>query len=845
MSETHHVEARSPRVAILAVHGVGKHAPGQTQNEIADLLMSLPVSPDSQRSFRPFRSVGIQIPLQPVITGASLPSKRMGRFSKILDVFEERSAKFSSVATQYKSLHGEPSRGELGNDFTKMLLEGYKGGADGNTYITDRLEGARVGNANHAPADVHIYEALWADLASPNNTILSFFLALFQLLLHLGSLSRLDVDMSSARNSGLLWQFYLTMQRYAVRMLQIFLPLLKVILLIVVFSSIPALEKVKEVSNSIPIVLCGIAGFVLSFFLLTRHSRPVTYHPWIWAALAFTPGVAGVIVGVGACYVFNDPIVAGAIASWIILGAPLFYYVLSRYEDVRQGVQITGWTSYGLFFLIFLISLTYADMSVLQATFWVLEVVVAALRLSWFLMFCFASLALSLGSIIWRREQDKVNKARLRAAIRTSRLALALPTFLFMLITGLIMAGMFNIANKLQPCFFPVKVIEHAQPALAWLARFHLVPVPVADSLAFRNDYLQSLLVLSLGYQFPITLALFAAGLFLLVWWALPGALTERFPLRDSKIPPRSSTNAESTRLGTWISRGLDATSAVTFLIWCSIFLVPFIFFLLPDHSVPELLRTWAIRIVRYPQLAFSGVALGILLKYGSPILNLVLDVDNYLRTSPEQATPRAKISERYVSTLRYIAKYRDAAGNRYDRLIIISHSLGTLITADLLRFLHTEIDPDLANLGYAGGKGVIPIQLVTMGSPIRQLLNRFFPYLYDWVRDYPDNGQEPLPAPTSTPPKLTSTPRIPNPSDLGVDFWVNVYRSGDYVGRSLWLNEWYCRTDPSKSDGRYPQEIYVAQDSDRLEACIGAGAHTHYWDDSAPDVAQLLNELI
>jgi len=89
------------------------------------------------------------------------------------------------------------------------------------------------------------------------------------------------------------------------------------------------------------------------------------------------------------------------------------------------------------------------------------------------------------------------------------------------------------------------------------------------------------------------------------------------------------------------------------------------------------------------------------------------------------------------------------------------------------------------------------------MGSPIRQLLNRFFPYLYDWVRDFPDNGQEPLPAPTSTPPRLITIPPTPDPSDLGVSFWANVYRSGDYVGRSLWLNEWYCRTDPSKDDGR------------------------------------------
>jgi hypothetical protein len=29
------------------------------------------------------------------------------------------------------------------------------------------------------------------------------------------------------------------------------------------------------------------------------------------------------------------------------------------------------------------------------------------------------------------------------------------------------------------------------------------------------------------------------------------------------------------------------------------------------------------------------------------------------------------------------------------------------------------------------------------------------------------------------------------------------------------------------------------------MEFCIGAGAHTHYWDDTAPDIAQALNQFI
>jgi len=47
----------------------------------------------------------------------------------------------------------------------------------------------------------------------------------------------------------------------------------------------------------------------------------------------------------------------------------------------------------------------------------------------------------------------------------------------------------------------------------------------------------------------------------------------------------------------------------------------------------------------------------------------------------------------------------------------------------------------------------------------------------------------------------------------------------------------------------RFPQPIYVARDNAaqplREEMCIGAGAHQHYWDQSAPDIAQKLDDLI
>jgi hypothetical protein len=243
------------------------------------------------------------------------------------------------------------------------------------------------------------------------------------------------------------------------------------------------------------------------------------------------------------------------------------------------------------------------------------------------------------------------------------------------------------------------------------------------------------------------------------------------------------------------------------------------------------------------------------LAKFGGSVLDLVLDVDNYLRTTPAEGPPRARIAERYVSLLRYLAS--DAPeGGAYDSVVIIAHSLGALITVDLLRFLETEhADDDLARLGFGGPSmpksAKRPLHLFTMGAPVRQLINRFFPHRYRWVRDTPDNGIRPVPARScDSPPSAAAT--TPEPSRLGVQRWENAYRSGDYVGRAIWLDEWYARNMEGPTRGKYPEPPTIILNASTREPsvlfgemCIGVGGHTHYWDNSAPDIAERLDYLI
>jgi hypothetical protein len=432
-----------------------------------------------------------------------------------------------------------------------------------------------------------------------------------------------------------------------------------------------------------------------------------------------------------------------------------------------------------------------------------------------------------------------------------------MPAVFLLLVTPLLWSALFQVVDWVQKPFFCLDGHENDGNAmLLGLVRWHLIPD--ASKPAIFCDYLKSVLAWGLGYQLPITLLFLSLAIFVLIWWVLPSALLETFPQRDKQEPPRRSTNAQSLSLGSWLSRGLDATSVVTFLFWCSVFLafpvVHFLGFIDSDWAKGSLqllisMTTW---IVFHPLLAVSGAAVVAMVKYGSSVLETILDVDTYLRASPVDATPRAKIFERFVSTLRYVASYRDKDGNGYDSVVIVAHSLGSLIAADLLRYLYAaqsdpeRSDPALDRYGFGKGGGEIELKLLTMGAPIRQLLNRFFPYLYDWVRPYPDNGLEPLSSPATTPPPIGRFDP-PDPGKLGLAQWVNAYRSGDYVGRSLWLDEWYKRTNSEVDKGRWPTPIEkVSSDcGTRVEMCIGAGAHVHYWDDTAPDVAEVLDSLI
>jgi len=195
--------------------------------------------------------------------------------------------------------------------------------------------------------------------------------------------------------------------------------------------------------------------------------------------------------------------------------------------------------------------------------------------------------------------------------------------------------------------------------------------------------------------------------------------------------------------------------------------------------------------------------------------LDAALDIDNYFQDPPNGLPPRARIFSRFVSLL-------DAVRQRgYTRVVIVSHSQGTVISADLMRYLNVT------------GRlrdhiGAMPLSLITLGSPLRDLYATLFPFLYRWMG----------------PPPLSHAAAAPQVADLALVQWINAYRAGDYVGRSIWT----AQTEPTMlrvATVTGDALVAVQQDRGRTEFCLGAGAHTHYFDNDAIALAIAIDGLV
>jgi hypothetical protein len=316
-------------------------------------------------------------------------------------------------------------------------------------------------------------------------------------------------------------------------------------------------------------------------------------------------------------------------------------------------------------------------------------------------------------------------------------------------------------------------------------------------------------------------------------------------------------------RLGRWLTAGYRLADVLMLAICIGGVLVSlavmYVFAGLPlpsflqDHfeawrsGLAQLSREWMAPLVFSAAGLVTALSLlgGVLSRYVPAVrapLDVALDVDNYFREFPRKKIPRARIFARYVALLERVA----AEGA--DRIVVVAHSQGCVISVETLRWLrearrmgNAETPARARLLERLQGD----VRLLTAGCPLRQLYAARFPTLYRWVlrKDGVFCG--------------------PRAEDIGVRQWLNAFTSGDYVGRWLWSRDGpnddllghplaevlqpgvlgrasvYDAVAPTPPDGG---ELDAAAEA---ETCLGVGAHTHYFEPDQKEVAWLVDYLV
>jgi hypothetical protein len=723
----------------------------------------------------------------------------------------------------------------------------------------------------------------WADLSRLGQGVFRIFGELYQLLLHVPNLGRHAVVAAGIEDGAKIpaWCRLIEQQRWAAYFLTVVIPLLNLWLLACVFVGLSGPLVVEKLPQSArPLPALAIVGLVALVGLATRLSSrepPLGYVAWATAPLLI---VAAVVGGYAAIRYWNVWSISFAFTALLALAGvfALGWRIVTRYANTNPDARIFGRVSLVIVAIALAVEIVRtraADQnSIMTAAFHVGEFALLAASIAWIGAFLLQLNALVTGRLALRRARRDVTEAttpesktwqqqrydRLSRAEHTARLTFAIPAVSFIIVTMVLSAGLYQVLYRL------VKTTGYG-PVLVQL----LLPEAEHAKLQFHSEVAWQMIALSTP-ELIVLLVLTGLAMLLALWGLLPVVISElRVPGND--VNPRS--------LGRWLDRAFQLLRYAGFvMILASAIVVPTVLAqtiyryepaaaairgalervgvsatLLND--INGTMSSQSENALKFLGTIVAGTAMGLFAFGGRlktlsggvrPVLDVLLDVDNYLREHPKTNNPRARIFARYIALLRHLCQWKDPDGRGYSRIVIIAHSQGSVISADLLRFLKCRNEDSLDPLGKT-----IKLYLFTMGSPLRQLYGLRFPHFYRWARHLDPalkgHGPDLIMADAVIASPLVDD-QLPTPDDCRVERWVNVYRSCDYVGRHLWRPDrsLFGRADDVKRPPPTPPDRRnISQDKDgfRREFCIGAGAHLHYWDPETRQVADALDELI
>jgi len=773
---------RKIKVAVIAVHGVADQQPDDTANTAANLLLHHP--PKEPARYPGFRTHRLRIPLRGVRLQHPEPDWEGS----------------SSEKCEHKFLRGQ--------------LEKYKEPNPAATYETIRNEGIRPNPSTGEEREVHIYEMYWADLSRLGNSFLTFFVELYQLLFHLCTVGAKTARFASVRHSEAgTWQVFYRCIQCASHCIRLPIPIAN--LFVLAFVALAGAAQIPiDAPATRPIIVCILClGIALGSALVLRKIVKGTMWPF---TLIIVAAIGAACVAVIQGKLITDHRLFESDGSllrllyfeaWLLL-LFLLWKILQAYNRRHPHALLWG-TIIGVAASVLLFIAFAHDTNVIPACQFAGGRLLRALGVTWGLVVLTAFFGWVFGALALFTQTNAQSKAAGRRAIFTANLVTSLTGFVMMVI-NIALWGF--VAKAIEKIFGPT--------------RFDELKV-IAQSI---QDHIRDVTIIPGMATLMIIMAIAAA-------WAIWSLI----PAVRSEIQTPEPAKKTSAWIGTSLTtafRAMTLSGYVAIASFSFLFLVAIILNQLREKFPIPYLTGWDKNAAISTFRTFSWVILlfllapfflkGVVVKLSAGFrqgLDVALDVINYLREHPDDSTIRAQILARYVSLLRYVSNWKspiDGAG--YDRIVIFAHSQGTMITVDLLRFLRVERDPEMGFLETPGR-----IQLFTMGCPLRQLYGLRFPHIYDWAR-HTEGARTGIALPAD---------RLPDPTRLlSVSRWINAYRSGDYVGRNLWRSE----KDPDVYD---PKVVVEDPNKTRREFCIGGGAHIHYWDKTAPRIAEELDALI
>jgi len=798
------------RVAIVVVHGIADQRPGQTVREVARLLCQ------GGDGAPPYVQGEMQDVLVPVEKLAP-PAQPAGGARKPEPARRRPGTPSGFYQTQQPVSAGAESR-DLGialNDYLLGRLVLPEGDA---LYESTRVSLRR--RVDDRAVDV--YEMYWADLSRLGAGGLRALSSLYQLFFHLSTLAADVVDQVSLRMNGrTAWRLLQRLHAWMAWLMKGPAAVLQLAMLLVVAFGAAALVA-RELQEQLLAAAFGLGSIVLAVLAALAWLRGAP-GPARWAKLLFLlaaalGSLAAAVVALSAEHWVARLYFAASALAVALLGA----YLIERYSRVTQGVRLLG----HLVVLAAVVMLCVDGQVVrprattqvewmLTAALNVGEWLLAGVLLVWAAFIAVQIVALLLG--LWLgRACDSAG----RASLHTARLALIGSSGLFAVLSLVLWSVIGFVAGRA-------------------LADFLYLPAVLGRGYRSAAIFLEGLLQTLGGFFTPLVVAfaLVAAAALLVV---LPSLMEEIAPTTNLDAKGARKGAAEwARRLGNWLGGGarllgtalkplVPLAAIAGGILYLAFILRQFAFTMGAGGELAAwlagLLETFQGEALVAAGKWLAGGALTIA-ALGSRFtetfgrlrvaIDAVLDIDNYFADPPNRQPPRARIYARYASLLAYLR------GAGYARVVIVAHSQGTVISADLLRYLQAQ--GRLQDIF-----GALPVALVTVGSPLRDLYAERFPLLYQWMGSreagFADAG--------------------PAAADLGATEWVNACRSGDYVGRFIWTPD----TDAARfgvamvgPDGR----VAAQRAGDRTEFCLGAGGHTHYFSNDAVALAVEIERLV